>query len=292
MIRKILVLDIETLPLDARIWRLGDQVVRHNQLKYTAKFVDIICVSYMWLGDNKVYTLSVDPDNQEQSKIELLEKIDKLAREALAIIGKNNVRFDDKHLNTLRLKYKTDPAPWWTSACNDLEQQIRKYFSFASNSLDYVAEILGHGGKDPMEFNDWVKIAEYLELKRFENPLDDLYKPVIYHYCLLQFGKDYATVIKDGQDALKKMQTYNRRDVKITNACILDVEPYVNFKFSDRDGTDYCKHCECITLNKHRTQYVRNWIHYAEFDCQACGKYKGRQKIGTTGKLSKVKQYG
>ena len=48
---KVLVFDIETSPIQAWIWRLGDQVVRHDQLVKDYASVNIMCIGYKWVGE-------------------------------------------------------------------------------------------------------------------------------------------------------------------------------------------------------------------------------------------------
>lgn len=291
--RKILFLDIETGLSQAYLFRSGEQVIRHNQLVPGFNLCDIICVSYMWVGDTNVKTICVDPENQKESLKSMIEQIDKIAEQANAIIGKNNVRFDDKHLNTLRLLSKSKPAPWWAAAQDDLEKQVRKYFAFHSNSLDYISEILGYGGKQKMEFDDWVKISQYLHLNRLKEATNWVLGPAhTDSICKELYNKDELNVFLDGEQALKKMVKYNKKDVRDTRDIFLRVDPYVKFKCSQREGAEFCKHCAEETKSYPNGSYkTRNNIKYNQYYCTECKKYKYSIHLTPKGKESILKKY-
>ena len=57
---KILTYDIESTPLLAWIWRLGKQVVRHDQLHDDWAQYNIICIGYKWMHEREVHVLQWD----------------------------------------------------------------------------------------------------------------------------------------------------------------------------------------------------------------------------------------
>ena len=74
--------------------------------------------------------------------------------------GKNNKRFDDKHLNTMRLYHGLEGRPDLLEKVDDLETQMRRHFYLPGYGLDYFSGELGFGGKTKMFFEDWINIVE------------------------------------------------------------------------------------------------------------------------------------
>ena len=154
---KILFYDIETSPLQAWIWRPGKQVVNSSQLTNYTEY-DTICICYEWSHSNKRGKLDWGYSAQNSKK--MIKQFTELCDEADIVIGKNNKGFDDKHVNTLRLKHNLPGRPDLLSKVDDLQSQMKKHFYLASYKLDYFSEMLGFGGKDKMEFKDWKDIVE------------------------------------------------------------------------------------------------------------------------------------
>ena len=54
--------------------------------------------------------------------------------------------------------------PEWSKYSEDLEKQMRRYFRLPSQSLDYISDMCGVGGKVHMNIGDWKAISEMREL--------------------------------------------------------------------------------------------------------------------------------
>ena len=238
--KKVLFWDMETTYLQARIWRLGEQVVRHDQLVESRDRYDIICIAYAWNDGKPPKILHWDYSKQNSAK--MVAEFDKIIRSADIVIGKNSDRFDNKQLNTLRMLHGQYGMPDWTKYTDDLEKQIRKHFYLPSNSLDYLSKLLGYGAKTKMEFDDWIDIVE----KR-----------------------------KKGRIKFKKMLGYCKRDVVVTRASWNRVEEYVTPKLQYKTG---CKNCGGNNLKKDGVRYQGVNI-YQERHCNDCHRYAGRVKI-------------
>jgi hypothetical protein len=124
-----MVYDIETAPLQAWVWRCGDQYVGHNQLVKGARSnYDIICIS--WAFNDGVPARVLDWGYKEQNSKNLVERFDKIIKaeqdKGTIIFGKNNKKFDDKHVNTQRFLHGLAPMPDWVKYTEDLERQCRK----------------------------------------------------------------------------------------------------------------------------------------------------------------------
>lgn len=239
--KKILFYDIETAPCLFWGWRTGKQFVSHNQLAKPDEGPQIICIAYAW-NDGKP-AKSIGWDYQKQDSVEVVRKFDKIVEGADIIIGKNNNRFDDKHLNTQRLLGNLPSHPDWMTDCtDDLEKQIRKYFYLPSYSLDYISQLLGFGGKDRMVFADWIDIVE-----------------------------------KRNKKSYFKMMKYCKKDVEDTRAVWDAVIKYCKPRrlLHEPDGAIRCTHCNSNKLKRNGTRWVGR-SHYQMYWCNSCNGYAGK----------------
>lgn len=261
---KLMVYDIETSLLTADLFRPGEQVVRHTQLHANNKENGIICISAKWYGEKKIYVFEGE---------NAIEEFDKLARQADVCLGKNSDRFDVKYINTARMMQGLAPFPEWMFKREDLEKQLRKYFAFPSQSLDYISGIMGFGGKEKMEFSDWVDIKNYNLLDHFLQA--NMSCEWLNFTSKVLFKETWKKVVSKGRQALKKMIHYNKKDVLDTEAVLNRVLPYIELKFNvaAEQGEHACKTCgsdrlsplEIITIGKtkYQTFHCRNHSGYA-----------------------------
>jgi hypothetical protein len=135
---KILLLDIETAPNLAHVWKLFDENVGLKQLidsSYT------LCWSAKWYKEPDVYFSSVFHTDMKS----MLVGIHKLLGECDAVVHYNGTRFDIPTLNKeFILHAMPPPAPYKQI---DLLKTVKDRFRFPSNKLEYVAHILGVGDK-------------------------------------------------------------------------------------------------------------------------------------------------
>ena len=173
---KILLLDIETTPLQVYTWGLWDQNIGINQI---IKSTEMMCFGAKWLGQKSVTFKSVHHDGKKT----MLEELHKLMDEADVLVGWNSAAFDHKHINREFLENgMTPPAP---TKDLDLMSITKANFQFPSNKLDYVAQKLGVGSKVKHSgFELWIKCMDgddkaWREMKKYQiqdvQLLDSLY---------------------------------------------------------------------------------------------------------------------
>jgi len=173
---KILLLDIETTPLQVYTWGLWDQNIGINQI---IKSTEMMCFGAKWLGQKSVTFKSVHHDGKK----DMLEELHNLMDEADALVGWNSASFDHKHINREFLENgMTPPSPVKDL---DLMTVVKANFQFPSNKLDYVAQKLGVGAKVKHSgFDLWIKCMDgndkaWKEMKRYQiqdvQLLDSLY---------------------------------------------------------------------------------------------------------------------
>lgn len=272
---RLLTYDIETKLKQFFGFACGETVLRHTQLtRRSAHQHNIICIAAKWYDSDKVMLFKGD---------NAVEEFDKEARKADVCMGKNNVRFDVKYINTERMMQGLKPYPEWMDSSEDLEQQLRKNFNFTSQSLDYISELMGFGGKVKMEFQDWVDIHNYElleDIEEFEYPISANQSHVL-------FRETRATVIRKGKAALKKMYFYNKKDVLDTEAVLVKVMPYIRLKKSASMEGKGCT--TCGSTNLVGTKIIsKGQTRYQQFDCLEHNGYGGKATIRYNKQRNKV----
>ena len=173
---KILLLDIETTPMQVYAWGLWDQNIGIDQI---IKSSEMLCFGARWLGQKKVIFKSSYHDGKQA----MLEELHKLMEEADVLVGWNSAAFDHKHINREFLEAgMTPPSP---TKDLDLMSVVKSNFLFPSNKLDYVAQKLGVGAKVKHSgFSLWIRCMDgdkkaWDEMKKYQvqdvNLLVDLY---------------------------------------------------------------------------------------------------------------------
>lgn len=150
-IPKILLFDIETSHILARIWDTGDQYIRPNQIT-ASEF--IICWSAKWLFGNKAFAEYVTPKEAlARDDQRIVVKLHKLLSEADIVITQNGDKFDIRKIQWKFLKYNLPPNNKYHSI--DTLKKSRQLFDPISHGLDNVAQDLGFGSKSETSEQDW-----------------------------------------------------------------------------------------------------------------------------------------
>lgn len=152
MKRRRLLFDIETSLGKFYAHRCGYNInLLHHQIIEEPK---IICISYKWHGQSKVYCLDW---GKKRCDKELLKKFIKIAESADELIGHNSDQFDLKYIRTRCFFHRIPMMPDFTTV--DTYKESGK-FRFQSRGLDYINKFGGHAGKTPTEWDLWVKTTE------------------------------------------------------------------------------------------------------------------------------------
>jgi uncharacterized protein YprB with RNaseH-like and TPR domain len=177
---KILLLDIETTPMQVYAWGLWDQNISIDQI---IKSTEMLCFGARWLDGKKVIFKSVYHDGKK----EMLKELHKLMDEADLLVGWNSAAFDHKHINREFLENKM--APPSPTKDLDLMSITKANFLFPSNKLDYVAQKLDVGAKVKHSgFKLWIRCMAgdkkaWKEMKEYQiqdvNLLVDLYHELL-----------------------------------------------------------------------------------------------------------------
>ena len=148
---KILLLDIETLPMEYYVWNPEQNYL---QPELQIKDWSISCWSAKWLFDKEIMGETVTPKEAvERRDGSILGKIWKLVDEADIVVTQNGIKFDMKRLNTKWLQYGYKPPSQYMNV--DTLLTARQKFDFTYNRLDELGEKFGIGRKTKMVFDDW-----------------------------------------------------------------------------------------------------------------------------------------
>lgn len=250
----VLHMDLETAPLFAAVWGAHDQYVRPEALEH-----DTFMLSWAALWDHQKQVKSqvlTSSQAREQDDSAIVPGIAELVRQADKVVAHNASRFDMKVLNSRLLQLQEEPLG--PVDVIDTLTLARRSFRLASNSLDYIAHLLG------------------LQTKQKHEGLE------LWRKC---YVGDAA--------ALKKMVSYNRQDVRVLKDVFHALRPYVKglgrMVDADYEGERVCSHCGEETLQR-RGFYRTNASTFRQYHCQngSCRKWdRGRKPISEK-KLSTV----
>lgn len=134
---KVLLLDVETAPLEVWAWGLFDQNIGLNQIM---KHSSLLSWSAKWLGSDQVMYEDNSKEKDVRNDKKLLKSIWKLIDEADILIFQNGISFDRKVLNARFIQNGMKPP----SSCRyiDTMRIAKKHFKFTSNKLEHLTGIL------------------------------------------------------------------------------------------------------------------------------------------------------
>jgi uncharacterized protein YprB with RNaseH-like and TPR domain len=230
---RILFLDIETKPAIVASFGIRDQHITHTQILQDG---GTICVGVGWGHEKKVRVIS----EWEHGYRPMLEEVHDLLSQADAVCTYNGARFDIPKLAGNFLVAGMPPPPPLTQI--DIFKTVRK-MGLICNKLDYIAPLLGLGGK--------VK-HEGLEM--------------------------WLSVMDGCPKAQKKMARYCAGDVRLLKDVYERVLPYVadHPHLRDRSGHS-CPNCggSLTSQGWKRTRHFK----VQSLKCTSCGSWsQGRRE--------------
>lgn len=233
---KILILDIETAPLNTFVWGLWKQNVATSQI---VSDWFILTWAAKWLGDEVVYSerlTSKEAIEQDDSRI--MGELWQLLDEADIVVAHNGDKFDIARIKTRFLIHRfVPPSPYKQI---DTLLVARKEFGFSSNKLGYLAELLGHETKTKTTMELWT--GSYS-------------------------GKT---------EALKEMEEYNIQDIYVLENVYLSLRPYIkghpNLDLHVDSEVPSCPSCGEHNLKEIPFKYFYTQaVKYKTYRCFCCG---------------------
>ena len=239
---KILIFDIETTSLEARVWRLWNQNVSptNGMLKSEHK---MICWSAKWLFEDKIYSAVCTPAEMKAKDDErVVRKLWEMMDKADIIIAHYGSRFDIPMSNTRFVAHGLPaPSPYQLI---DTKKVASKHFKFESNKLDYIGYKLGLGRKIVTDYGLWDGCEA------------------------------------GDKESLRQMSEYCDQDVKLLEAVYLILRPYIrphpNVTLFINDNVLRCPTCGHDDIEWGDRYYTYATV-YEAFKCRQCGSW-GRSR--------------
>jgi hypothetical protein len=240
---RILLYDIETSLQTAAVFQPGgNEWIRPENL-LTERHLISAC--WMWLGENTVHSVSLLDDPTRFAKDPhddryVVETLHGVLAEADCSVAHFGDSFDLRYLKTRALIHGLDPLP--PTPTIDTKKIAKAQFYFNYNSLDYIGKTLGVGGKANHSSGLWLDI--------------------------LTGGTSEKAV-----NAIKKMVTYNKRDVTLLRDVFLKLRPHIpNHINRELFGNTGCPRCGSKKVQSRGVYYAQTRT-YRRWQCQ--GQCKG-----------------
>lgn len=199
----------------------------------------IVCASWMFLGSDKIHSVSVldDPKRFKKNPHDDYFVVDTvattIANEADVIVAHNGDQYDKKFLAGRMLLHKMKPLPPVTTI--DTLKICKNNFLLNSNRLDYIAGKLLGEGKLKTDPGLWLK------------------------------------VLAGEKKSIQDMVQYNRVDTKRLRDTFVDhLLPYIPNLNQRLYGTEGCTKCGSTNVQR-RGEHVALTRTYQRFQCQDCG---------------------
>lgn len=237
---KVLILDIETLPMEVYAWSMWNQNFGLEQVK---QFTTILSWSAKWMGAPEESVMYQDVRNEKNVRNDksILDELRSLLEEADCVITQNGVKFDIPKINSRLAIHKF--KPYTKPKQIDTLKIAKSVFGFDSNKLEHLTDLF---------------CVKYKKSKHKKFPGFSLWRA-----CL-----------EGNKEAFKEMEEYNKIDVLSLEELYVDhLMPWddtVNFAaWSD----DYTFRCNCgsdkFTQVKHK---ITKKSKFARYKCDVCGK--------------------
>lgn len=249
---KVLLLDVETAPVKAWVWRMFKENIGLNQIETDWH---LLSYSAKWLGKNDIYYR----DQRNQTDIEndcaLLDDLWCLLDDADIVITQNGKKFDIPKIRArmVIMGYQ----PFSPVRHIDTWQIAKKTFGFTSNKLAYMSEVL---------------CPETAKSDHKKFPGFELWKE-----CLA-----------GNPEAWEEMELYNKQDIISLEGVYHALSPWADAlpvfsTYSDENKfTCNCGSDNIIEVGTFCTDVSR----FTKYRCECCGKhYRGRKNL-----LSKEKR--
>lgn len=234
MSAKILILDIETRPILGWVWGIWKQnIAPTSQIK---EDWEIITWAAKWHGEEYTYYATTEGQNGDA---EALEQLWTLLDEADIVIAHNGDKFDIPKINARFLENGMQPPSPYKSI--DTLKVCKRNFRLTSNRLDYVAKVLGYGGKIETGGMDlWIRCLE------------------------------------GDKAAWKQMLIYNIHDVQLLEWVYETVRPWIhnhpNVALYNEDEATVCTACGSSHIHYRGFAYTPVGK-YQRYVCTDCGKW-------------------
>lgn len=233
----ILLLDIETVPIEALTWGTFKQTVGVEQIKTEWS---VISFAAKWLGEKKVIYRDTGGRGKRQVRNDkaLMLELHELLDKADIVIGHNVRRFDVKKVNARMLMHGI--PPYSPIQVIDTLQVARKHFALTSNKLAWASKHL----------TDSPKLL-HREFPGFELWLE----------CL-----------RDNPKAWRVMRKYNKRDVIALEKYYYRLRPWIDNHPMVKPYKGRCPNCGSNDYRPYGHRYTR-FYKTQRHKCNECNSW-------------------
>ena len=229
---KVLIFDVETLPIVAYVWKVWEENVGEHQI---IKDWCLLSWSAKWLYDDKIVSdVLTKREALTRNDERLVKNLWNLLEQADVVIAHNGVRFDIKKVNTRMWKHKLDKPSSYKVI--DTLNSVRSVFSLNHNGQDAVAKFLKIDGKLNTDFALWTACD------------------------------------RGETDALIYMQEYNEQDVRMLEEIYLSLRqwipnhPNLNIFQGTLEGCPICHSTSYTDIG----YYYADKNRFVEYRCSDC----------------------
>lgn len=248
---KILVFDIETLPMEIYVWGLYKQRPTIDQI---IKDWSVLSWSAKWLFDSKVMSDVVtakEAINRDDKRV--LTGLWKLMDEADILVAHNGKRFDCRKVNARFIVHGWKPPMSYHLI--DTRIEANKHFAFSSAKLAWLTQLFKLEEKWKTEYELWTRSAQ------------------------------------GDQEAIDYIHRYGCQDVVALEDLYVELRPWIkshpNYGLYVDTDKEVCPNCGESKL-KWRGYYYTPAGRFRAFRCNTCGAV-GRSRFSDLSKAEKKK---
>lgn len=235
---RVLILDIETAPVLAYIWKLWDENIGLNQIKSDWY---VLSWAAKWLGDPPSKVMYDDQRGQKnlEDDSRLLKGIWDLLNQADVIVTQNGNSFDTRKLNARFILNGFQPPSTYRRI--DTFRLAQKHFGFTSHKLEYMTDKL---------------CKKYKKLKHHKFSGFDLWKEVL----------------AGNPSAWREMEKYNKNDVLSLEELYTKLIPWDSSIDFNVYHDNLVNECKCgSTVFQLNGFYYTNTGKFQRIRCVKCG---------------------
>ena len=233
---KILLFDIETLPLEAYIWSIWQDNVGLNMVK---EDWSVLSWAAKWYGEDEVFYEDVKDQKNLRDDSKILKKLWKLLDEADYVCGHNSNSFDVKKINARFIQKGMKPPSSYKRL--DTKVMAKRHFNFTSNKLSYLTEKL---------------CTKYKKLG----------------HAKFQGFSLWEQCLKRNDKAFIEMKKYNIYDVLSLEELFTKLLPWQSASLFNSFNNSEVPTCTCgHTKFKKSGFYYTNGGKFQKFTCNNCG---------------------
>jgi len=237
---KILILDVETFPNTAYVWRFFKENIGAKQV---LEYSTLASYAYKWLDEDVVWY----EDTQHQSEKQLVRKLLAVLDAADIVVAHNGAKFDLPTIQGRALVLGLKPPSPYKIV--DTLLVARYEFNFAGNSLEHLAILLGVEKKGGH--------AKFPGFELWQECMRN--NPEAWEEMKVYNKQDVSTL----EEIYLKTRPYMRRHPNVA-------------VYAETDKT-LCPKCGSSHL-QWRGYAVTNVYKYKKFQCQSCGGW-GRTRF-------------